>query len=180
MFVVQQLPSSVTSYTIHANALDKTLKSLCDTVDHNPDFQRGRVWTSEQQTRFIENLIRGVIGRRESLLVRFNCPDWNDPINPVETDLPINTLQCIDGLQRITAISEYFAGNILPFGVSCDVIEKSKHSLTRSRMSFSVHIYTIKTRRVLLQMYIDINTGGTVHTDEEILRVKKLLEEATL
>lgn len=33
----------------------------------------------------------------------------------------------------------------------------------------------LQTRKDMLQWYIDMNSGGTVHSEEEINRVKKLL-----
>jgi len=38
-------------------------------------------------------------------------------------------------------------------------------------------VNNLKTRKEVLQWYIEFNSGGTVHTDAEIQRVKKLLEE---
>jgi hypothetical protein len=33
-----------------------------------------------------------------------------------------------------------------------------------------------KTRAEVLQWYLDLNTGGVVHTDEEIAKVERMLE----
>ena len=41
--------------------------------------------------------------------------------------------------------------------------------------SFKVHVNNLKTRAEVLQWYLDLNTGGVVHTDEEIEKVKQLL-----
>jgi hypothetical protein len=41
---------------------------------------------------------------------------------------------------------------------------------------FHFHINDLRTRAEVLQWYLDLNTGGTVHSDEEIEKVKKLLE----
>ena len=35
----------------------------------------------------------------------------------------------------------------------------------------------LKTKKEVLQWYIDMNTGGTLHTAEEIKRVKKLIDD---
>ena len=42
-----------------------------------------------------------------------------------------------------------------------------------------VNINDLKTRREVLQWYIDMNAGGTPHSKEEIDRVRGLLEQAT-
>lgn len=38
-----------------------------------------------------------------------------------------------------------------------------------------VNINNLQTRKEVLQWYIEFNSGGTVHTKEEIDRVKELL-----
>lgn len=45
------------------------------------------------------------------------------------------------------------------------------------RHSLAVNINDLKTKREVLQWYIEMNAGGTPHSEEEIARVKKLLEE---
>jgi hypothetical protein len=40
-----------------------------------------------------------------------------------------------------------------------------------------LNINDLKTKKEVLQWYLDFNTGGTVHTEEEIVKVKKLLEQ---
>ena len=39
-----------------------------------------------------------------------------------------------------------------------------------------VNINELKTRKEVLKWYIEMNEGGTPHTEEEIKRVKRLLE----
>lgn len=40
-----------------------------------------------------------------------------------------------------------------------------------------LNINDLQTKADVLQWYIDFNSGGVVHTDEEIERVKKLLKK---
>jgi len=40
-----------------------------------------------------------------------------------------------------------------------------------------ININDLPTRKDVLQWYLQMNTGGTVHTEEEINRVKMLLEK---
>lgn len=35
----------------------------------------------------------------------------------------------------------------------------------------------LKTEKEVLQWYVDMNSGGTPHTNEEIERVKKMIQE---
>lgn len=45
------------------------------------------------------------------------------------------------------------------------------------KLDVIINVNNLKTREEVLQWYIDFNAGGTVHSKEEIDRVKKLLEE---
>jgi hypothetical protein len=43
-------------------------------LDMDPEFQRGYVWTPEQQIRFVEHVLRdGAVTGKD---VYFNCPSW--------------------------------------------------------------------------------------------------------
>ena len=48
-----------------------------------------------------------------------------------------------------------------------------KMSFTRN--SIKVNINDLKTEKEVLQWYIDMNAGGTPHTNEEIERVRKMM-----
>lgn len=65
-----------------------------------PDFQRGHVWTEEQQSKYIEFILRGGKTGRDFY---FN---WNR-----KTD----ELVCVDGLQRTTALLHFITGDIKVF-----------------------------------------------------------------
>ena len=39
-----------------------------------------------------------------------------------------------------------------------------------------IHVNNLKTKKEVLQWYIDMNAGGTPHTTKEIERVKKLID----
>ena len=42
-------------------------------LDLNPDFQRGHVWTPEQQTKYIEYVLSGGTSGKD---IYFNCNGW--------------------------------------------------------------------------------------------------------
>lgn len=137
-----------------------------------PDFQRGHVWTARQQAHFIENVMRGVIPTA-SLLIQFNCPHWDD--SDYAGELP-REMQIIDGLQRLTAVREFMAGRVHPFGLPIEAFAGTPFDpRLRTSYRFRVAIHTFTRRADLLQHYLDINTGGTPHSDDEIERVQGLL-----
>ncbi|WP_311078210.1 DUF262 domain-containing protein [Paenibacillus polymyxa] len=129
----------------------------------NPDFQRGHVWTEQQQISYIEFLLRG---GKTARVIYLNNNHWQK-MNPEGEEWFV----CVDGLQRATAIRRFVNNEIQAFGFYFNEFEG------RSRMAQGVriHINDLQTRKEVLQWYIEFNSGGTVHTEEEINRVKALL-----
>ena len=82
----------------------------------------------------------------------------------------------MDGLQRITAISRFVHNEIKVFG---SYFKEYTDSPRIVMDTIRVNINDLKTRREVLQWYIDMNAGGTPHSKEEIDRVRGLLEQAT-
>lgn len=135
-----------------------------------PDYQRGHVWTTEQQERYIENMMKGAVPTSGRLL-QFNCPDWNDSAQG-DSDLPAG-LQCLDGLQRFTAVQRFLADEIRPFGLPLSEFMGTAYSPKRYR--FRLAVFGYRTRREVLEHYLDYNAGGTPHSTHEIARVRGLL-----
>ena len=136
-----------------------------------PDFQRGHVWTEAQQVHYIENALRGIVPQT-AFVIQFNCPNWND--EDFIGDLP-KGFQCIDGLQRLTAIQKFMNGDVQPFGLSLTDLEFSSYSMKGCTYRFRLEIFDFTQKKDLLQHYLDFNTGGTPHSASEIERVKNML-----
>lgn len=136
-----------------------------DGLDLNPDFQRGHVWTAEQQIAFVEFKLRG--GRTGGELF-FNSPGWPGPCVPGQYVI-------VDGKQRLHAVCCFMAGDIPAFGY------KIHQFLDRDRMrfilSFRWNVNSLETRREVLTWYLEFNAGGTPHAPEELDRVRALLEQ---
>lgn len=127
----------------------------------NPDFQRGHVWSEEQQIAYVEYLLRGGQSGRE---IYFNMPGWNGDW--------VGDFVCVDGLQRLTACMRFINDEITVFGYK---LSNFDDRLYMADVALSMNINNLKTEKEVLTWYIEMNTGGTVHTDEEIERVKRLL-----
>ena len=131
-----------------------------------PDFQRGHIWTKEQQIAYITYVLRGGMSGRD---LYFNCPWWDYG----EAYGTYQEYVCVDGLQRITAWRAFIQNEIAVFDTLYrEFTDRWPHSRT-----MRVHVNTLKTRQEVLQWYIEMNAGGTPHSDAEIARVQKLLEE---
>lgn len=157
------------NYSVHVSwvHLEKSLADMAgpqSQIDTDPDFQRAHVWTEEQQIRFVEFKLRGGKGSDE---IRWNHPNW------MTGDLTVGTLELVDGKQRLQAVRRFMGDEIPAFGHRLSEYEDEPHIL-RCRFVFMVN--SLKTRAEVIQWYLDINTGGVVHTDDEISRVRALLE----
>ena len=131
----------------------------------NPDFQRGHVWNEQQQVAYVEYLLKGGTGSR---IFYFNCPNW------MSGKLNRNsTFVCVDGLQRVTAIYKFLSNEIKAFDHYYSEFEDEIDMLNCVRFN----VNNLQTRREVLRWYLEMNIGGTIHTDEEIEKVKKLLKK---
>ncbi|MFP2985370.1 DUF262 domain-containing protein [Bacillus velezensis] len=127
----------------------------------NPDFQRGYVWTEEQQIKFVEHLLKG--GKTNPIFL--NQKGW---MRDFQGDFV-----CVDGLQRITACLRFLNNEIKAFDHFYNQFEDTLSNL----ISLEFVINDLPTKADVLQWYIELNTGGTVHSIEEIKRVQTLLEK---
>ncbi|MND11601.1 hypothetical protein D3C87_351270 [compost metagenome] len=171
--IIRPISSAAWSSTYNFRNLESGLKSLAEdygVLELNPDFQRGHVWTEEQQVRFIEASIRGLIPSA-CQVIQFNCPNWHHN----NTGILPDGFQCMDGLQRYTAINRFIKGEIRPFGLDVEDFYKTSFSPRDINVTIAVHCYTNKNE--LLRRYIDINTGGTPHHIDEISRVRAMITD---
>lgn len=141
-------------------------------LELNPDFQRGHVWTEEQRIAFCESFVRG----QASALFLFNCPSYNERIRQ-GGDLHPEMVQCIDGLQRLTALMDFAADEVPVFGGSV-ASDLAGTAFSIKRLHTQVRVYSMRTRAELLGFYLDLNSGGTVHSKEELARVRSMLAAA--
>ncbi len=137
-------------------------------LEMNPDFQRGNVWTREQQIAFLEFFFRGGASAN---VIYFNHPDFGRGAAP---DSDMDHMVLVDGLQRLTAFLGFMNNEIPIFDGNyykdfTDVLRGTEYNV-----KFCVN--NLQYRRDVLKWYIEMNTGGTVHSKTEIARVQKLLD----
>ena len=135
----------------------------------DPDFQRGHVWTKDQQVAFVEYVLRG---GKHSLSVIFNQPSLNS-VNAAYT--------CVDGLQRLTAIHKFMHDELKVFDgrtctEMCRAMKRTHGRFPWTKYSFKVNVVHIDSKAELLRFYLELNEGGTPHSKEELDRVHTLLK----
>ena len=130
-------------------------------LDLDPDFQRAHVWTPEQQTAYVEYILQGGTSGKE---LYFNCKGW------LRGGRELYVI--VDGKQRLEAVREFMRGNVAVFG-------HRRHAFTDKpdilNARFSWNVAALESRAEVLQWYLNFNAGGTIHTEEELARVRALL-----
>jgi len=157
--------------------LERSLSGLAHDygmLELEPDFQRGHVWDPDQQQHFIENVMRGVV-TTAGMTIQLNCPHF-DALSKKERliDLP-EGVQCIDGLQRLTAVRKFMAREVRAFGLSVEDLagtEFAPNRMTYARVRLA--IFSFKRKAELLDHYLALNAGGTPHSESEIARVRAM------
>ena len=135
-------------------------------LDLDCDFQRAHAWTLAQKTAYIEFLLRGGRGSND---IRFNHPCW---MRFGEDDAQ---MVCVDGKQRLTACLEFVDNKVPIFGGNYFKDYEDAPRFVKSCLKFIVN--DLETRQEVLEWYLQINEGGTPHTEEELEKVRNLLKE---
>lgn len=132
-------------------------------LDINPDFQRGYCWTLDQKIKYVEFKLKG---GRSSGDIFFNCPRWNQG--------GIVDFVLVDGKQRLDAVLGFLNNEFPIFGNNYrrDFTDR----LNIIRQSFRMHVNSLDNRIDVLEWYLALNTGGTVHSDDELNKVRALIE----
>lgn len=136
-----------------------------------PDFQRGHVWNDAQRIAWLEYKLSG--GHGSDLIL------WNE--------YPDGAHVLVDGLQRLTSVRMFMRDEIAIFaGQGGDPENEGWHKSEIDprairRISgggfLRFTINQLKTRADVLRWYIELNAGGTPHSDEEIERVRAMLSD---
>ena len=132
-----------------------------------PDYQRQRVWTRTQSARYVGSLLEN--GR---LAMPFIFQRWSEPRSQRPDEI-------VDGLQRLSALRDFMVSDAPAMLSDDQIVRLSDFSdVDRHRIggiATTVYYVSLPTRADVLRLYIRLNRGGTVHTDEEIERVRMLL-----
>ena len=150
-----------------------------DKVDLDPIFQRGHVWTKEQQIQFIENLLSRP--QSTNTLVYFNDCCTLDRLKEKtpKNDWVYNKFVCLDGLQRLTATLAFIRGEFKCFNDQIgwqDILNAPDYLSIVGDCNFKFHSLSLKSNIEVAEFYLDFNASGTPHSADEIERVKELVK----
>jgi len=146
--------------------LEQYLEHLAESsLDLDPVFQRPHVWTLEQQVAYVEHVLRGGWASR---LLLFNCPRWHQGGKGIVL---------VDGKQRLEAVRRFMRNDLPVFGgYRLRDFDGSMDVLTAS---FRVGVNDLPETEDVLRWYLELNSGGTPHTSDEISRVRGMLGSAS-
>jgi uncharacterized protein with ParB-like and HNH nuclease domain len=128
----------------------------------NPEWQRGHVWSKEQQIAFMEYFLKGGTMGSE---VYFNCSTWQGKYN--------TPIYCVDGLQRISAALAFCNNEIPVFG---HYLKDFEDRLRMADVDFIFNVLKISNKKELLGIYLNFNSAGTVHSQAELDKVQHMID----
>lgn len=137
--------------------------------DLSPPYQRDFVWTPEQKRLYIEFLLRG---GRSGLDIWFNMPGYVSTYPGDETE---SRMELVDGKQRINAVGEFLQNAFPVFGGH--FARDFEHQ--RFPVNFTFHVLELPPVEVV-KFYIAFNSGGSIHTNEDMQRAFRVLERCNL
>jgi len=136
-------------------------------VDLDPDYQRGYVWNQEQQEKFVGALIES--------------PENISPIILNFTKKNKAACEVVDGKQRLVACLRWIRGEIkavCPCGTDVRYADLDEVDMRAIGMCISLRCkWVTLSKSDVMKYYLRLNSGGTIHTEDELDRVRKLIKK---
>lgn len=133
-------------------------------LDVNPNFQRHYVWTPEQEKAYVEYILKGGFSGKD---IYCNCPGWHYG--------KMKNYTLVDGKQRLTAVLKFLDNQFTIF--EGHYYKDYEDTLRLTQAEFIWHVNQLKTAKEVYQWYIDLNMGGTKHTEKDITKVQEFIDK---
>lgn len=134
-------------------------------VDMNPDYQRGYVWTQEQQEKFVGAMLES--------------PESISPIILNFVGKQRMSSEVVDGKQRLRACLRWVRGKIqakCPCGISVWYSDLGEVDHRKVRMMITLRCkWVTLPRSEVMKYYIRLNSGGTLHTEKDLEKVRRMI-----
>ena len=144
-------------------SIRRHFKSFDVPIVLDPEYQRGYVWTKQQQIDYLEFRLKGGMSGGDLF---WNSPGWHEGASTY--------LELVDGKQRLEAVLDFLAGNVPVFGRK---IYEFEDELNPVRHRFKFHINDLDDPIKVVQWYLDMNTGGSIHTEKDLQSAYDVLEK---
>lgn len=155
---IPQFPFASYHVNMPWSGLEKWLKEEDEyfNLDMNPVYQRGYVWTEQQQISYIEYRLRGGFSGKD---IFWNCKTWMGSTKKGDR------LELVDGKQRIKAVLDFMDNKIKVFGNYYRDFEDKLHLIGHD---FIFHVNNLDTQMQVVEWYLGMNTGGSIHTEKDL------------
>jgi hypothetical protein len=165
--IQSSIPDIRYSVDIPLGGLERNLEQFKVNID--PEYQRGHVWTEDQQSMFVGAFLE-------------NCKACPPFIMNFVDGTTYGPSEVVDGKQRITALLRWLKGEIIahaPCGISVWHKDLDEVDQRHIDMMTTLQWKFVGLSKVdVMKYYLRLNSGGTVHSQKELDRVRKLIEEA--
>lgn len=172
MSIIRRIQSNVPDCTYHVNVGLASVKSSLEqfNVNLDPVYQRDYVWAEDQKIKFVGAAIENP---------KAMPPFW---FNWVHDEFDRSSSEVVDGKQRLNACISWLDGEIpavCPCGetVWFKDLNEIDIRLIDFGFSFSWNFVDLNKKEVM-KFYIRLNSGGTIHSGEDLDKVKKLIGKA--
>ena len=150
---------TLTDYKNFNNEFDLTIPNLIRMA--TPKFQRSNdKWSKEQKVAFVENVISGF----QPEITLFTYQHIYDQVS-------YSKCYIFDGLQRITAISDFIEGKIKAFGKTYEEISKIIPLNSSSHFNGRIKIFIFNSVPDVIDFYVQMNKNIT-HAEKDIKKAK--------
>jgi hypothetical protein len=130
-------------------------------MDFSPEFQRDYVWTQEDKEKFLDSVFKWQdIGK---------WTIWKRPYP--KSDI------VVDGKQRLSTLVDFFLDKTTWRGVKYSELDGRSRRVFREAPVQCAEISENTPYKDVLEIFLDMNTGGVPQLPEHIERVRKLWEE---
>ena len=133
------------------------------TLDFDPPYQRGYVWSEAQKTAYLEFRLKGGMSGGD---IFWNAPGWYSGKDEV--------IELVDGKQRLQTVLGFLNGEIRAFGLLYHEFEGEPDHV---RHRFKFHVNDMADPVAVVQWYLDMNTGGSIHTEKDLEPAHQRLRE---
>ena len=130
-------------------------------VNMDPEYQRGYVWSLYQKERYVEYCLRGGKSGRD---IYWNCPNWSANVGTTPWH---DTLELVDGKQRLSAVQAFLSNQLRVFGKTLDEYGGPRQ-LRSMYHDFVFHVHNLPTQQEVIEWYLGMNTGGSIHTEDDL------------
>lgn len=159
----KDIPQCVYHVNIPILSVPRNLEEY--SVDLDPVYQRGYVWSESQQSLFVGALIQNPTSIPKFI---FNFVGESRV-----------TSEIVDGKQRINAICKWINGELRArtfSGIYFSISDLSPVEKTMLRTTVTIDCSFVELSKIeVMRYYLALNSGGTVHSKKELDRILLLI-----